>query len=255
MAVDPVLTHISLQAVSKVFTNSGRVLVDINVDIQKGDFVVLLGPSGSGKSTLLRLIAGLEADFTGHINYLHKNKFDKSFVFQESHLMPWRTLLENVELPLELMSVSKAEREKKAADVLEQVGLKNSLHLYPAELSGGMKMRASLARALVAKPELLLLDEPFAALDEHTRFKLSEDLRELWKKTGMTVVFVTHSVHEACFLANRVLVLSDKPAKIHSDIKIDLPETRSNSLRTEAVFSEQLKKIYSSIENTEMNLK
>ncbi|MBY0552909.1 ABC transporter ATP-binding protein [bacterium] len=245
----------SLLNVSKSFVNTGCVLSNISIEIKKGDFVVLLGPSGSGKSTLLRLIAGLEADFDGHINFSDAKIFDKSFVFQEPHLMPWRTLLQNTELPLELMKVSKGERVNRATDVLTKVGLKNATHLYPSELSGGMKMRASLARALVAEPELLLMDEPFAALDEHTRFKLSEDLRNLWKQSGMTVVFVTHSVHEACFLANRVLVLSDKPAKIHSDIKINLPDVRTNSLRTESVFSEQLKRVYDSLENTEMNLK
>lgn len=255
MVANQSTTHISIKNLSKAFANAGQVLSDININVKKGDFVVLLGPSGSGKSTLLKLIAGLEEKSSGEINFSQQKKFDKAFVFQESHLMPWRTLLENVELPLELMGVSKKERLQKATEVLSQVGLGSALHLYPSELSGGMKMRGSLARALVAKPELLLLDEPFAALDEHTRFKLSEDLRHLWQQSGMTVIFVTHSVTEACFLANRVLVLSDKPAKIHSDIQITLPENRTNSLRTEIIFSGQLKKIYDSIKNTEMNLK
>lgn len=247
--------HFSLSNVSKSFANTGQVLSEINIEIKRGDFVVLLGPSGSGKSTLLRLIAGLDTSSSGKIIFSQKNKYDKAFVFQEAHLMPWRNLLENVQLPLELMHVPPNERLQRATDILTQVGLKEALHLFPAELSGGMKMRASLARALVVKPQLLLLDEPFAALDEQTRFKLSEDLRELWQQNGMTVVFVTHSVHEACFLANRVLALSDKPAKIKSDIKLDLPDARKNTLRTESIFLDQLKKIYNSIDNAETNLK
>jgi NitT/TauT family transport system ATP-binding protein len=239
--------YISLKNVGKVFPKSGEVLKDLTVDIKKSDFVVLLGPSGSGKSTILRLIAGLDQSTTGSVNISKINKFETSFVFQDSHLMPWRTLLENVELPLELMNISKNVRRERATQLLSQVGLKDAFDLYPDELSGGMKMRASLARALVVKPKLLLLDEPFAALDEQTRFKLSEDLRLLWQQHEITVIFVTHSVHEACFLADRIITLSGKPAKIQSDLVLDLPAQRLNSLRTENIFLEQLKKIYECI--------
>jgi len=164
--------------------------------------------------------------------------------------MPWRTLIENVGLPLELMGLQKKEIELRAEAALKQVQLPSAGHLKPSELSGGMKMRASLARALVAEPSLLLLDEPFAALDEQTRFKLSEDLRDLWCKKRMTVVFVTHSVQEACFLGNRILILSEKPSVIKHDVKINLPEVRKTELRTEVQFNNELKKIYALIEST-----
>jgi NitT/TauT family transport system ATP-binding protein len=247
VSIDSGKNYISLKNVGKVFPKSGEVLKNLTIDVQESDFVVLLGPSGSGKSTILRLIAGLDQSTTGRISFSKENKFETAFVFQESHLMPWRTLLENVELPLELMNISKNERRERATQLLNQVGLADAFDLYPAELSGGMKMRASLARALVVKPKLLLLDEPFAALDEQTRFKLSEELRLLWQERAMTVIFVTHSVQEACFLADRIIALSNKPTKIQADIRLDLPVQRFNSLRTESIFLQQLKKIYASI--------
>ncbi len=239
--------QVVLKNAGKTFSSSGEVLRDINIEILSGDFVVLLGPSGSGKSTLLRLIAGLEDASSGTVETPQSGRFDKGFVFQEAHLMPWRTVAENTELPLELMGVSAAERKVKVENILSQVGLGTSGSLYPAELSGGMKMRTSLARALVSTPQLLLLDEPFAALDEQTRFRLGEDLRALWQKHSMTVVFVTHSLHEACFLADRVLLLSDKPGRIKKEIKIDLPKERTPELRLSPQFNEQLKKMYGAI--------
>jgi NitT/TauT family transport system ATP-binding protein len=236
------LDHIQLKNVGKSFASSGKILEDINFTIPQGDFVVLLGPSGSGKSTLLRIIAGLEEVSSGNITFTEKNKFEKAFVFQEPHLMPWRTLRQNVELPLELMHTAKTERTRRSTEALAAVGLAEAADLYPAELSGGMKMRGSLARALAVQPQILLLDEPFAALDETTRFKLGEDLRALWFEKKMTVIFVTHSVQEACFLSERILALENK--KIKREIKIELPAFRTNSLRTETIFTEQLKNIY-----------
>lgn len=235
---------IVLKNVSKSFSASGKVLSNINLEINHGDFVVLLGPSGSGKSTLLRLIAGLESITSGTIEYDEKNKADRAFVFQESHLMPWRNLKENVRLPLELLDKSDDDKNAKALAALNAVGLESAAELFPHELSGGMKMRGSLARALVVKPKLLLLDEPFAALDEETRFRLGEDLRNLWLKNSMTVIFVTHSLHEACFLGERILALSKNPATISAEVRNYLPKERSNSIRTEMIFSQQLKKIY-----------
>lgn len=238
---------IVLDDVSKSFSASGKVLNNINFQINHGDFVVLVGPSGSGKSTLLRMIAGLESVSSGKIKYDEECKADRAFVFQEAHLMPWRTLKENVGLPLELLGKPEKERRAKVMAALHSVGLEKAADLFPHELSGGMKMRGSLARALVVEPKLLLLDEPFAALDEETRFRLGEELRELWLKNSMTVIFVTHSLHEACFLGERLIVLSKKPAVISAEIKVELPKVRSNLIRTEMIFSEQLKKIYAAV--------
>ncbi len=238
------LNHISFNNVSKKHLSSGFDLKPLSVDINQHDFITLLGPSGSGKSTLLRLIAKLEKPDSGQVNVEAQSNFDISYVFQDSQLLPWRNLRENVELPLEFMKVGKAERKSRALEALQKVGLESSAQLYPHELSGGMKMRASLARALVTKPRLLLLDEPFAALDEQIRFKLAEDLRALWLDQKMTVVFVTHSLQEACFLSNRVLILANQPTFVKADLQINLPLVRTTSLRTETDFNEQLKLIY-----------
>lgn len=240
---------INFNAVCKSFKSSGEILKNLNFKIQEGEFVVLLGGSGSGKSTILRLIAGLDTPTSGTMNFHNTGPFDRSFVFQESHLMPWRTVLENVELPLELMNESEKSRKEKAEEALKLVQLAGHNNLLPSELSGGMKMRASLARALTGSPSLLLLDEPFAALDESIRFKLAEDLRELWLKKKMTIVFVTHSVQEACFLGNRIIILSERPATIQNDITLNLPKTRTAELRTSVAFNDELKKMYQLIGN------
>ena len=239
---------------NKSYRKSGLILKNFNLQIERGDFVVMLGPSGSGKSTFLRLLAGLTEPSSGSIENASNRANDKGFVFQDAHLMPWRSLVENVELPLELMGISAVERKKIALDRLSMVKLETAANLFPSELSGGMKMRGSLARALVNEPDLLLLDEPFAALDEQTRFKLSEDLRELWLKRRMTVVFVTHSVYEACFLANRILTLSEKPAQIQNDIKINLPVTRDSSLRTSTLYTEEIKRVYDILASSQNNI-
>jgi len=220
-----------LQHISHAFDDL-VVIRDLNLNIQAGEFLAILGPSGCGKSTLLRIIAGLLTPDAGTlaITPVHTN-FQTAYVFQDAHLLPWRTVLENVALPLELMDVDKTERLARAAATLADVGLTDAQSRYPAQLSGGMRMRASLARALVSKPRLLLLDEPFAALDEITRFRLDVGLRNLWIERSMTVIFVTHSITEAAFLANRAVVLTRKGGAVKLDRNLDLPRIRNNELR------------------------
>jgi NitT/TauT family transport system ATP-binding protein len=235
---------VSILNVQKAFANGITALQDLTIDITGGEFLSVIGPSGCGKSTLLRLISKLDQPSSGKI-ISDNNRL--GFVFQESHLLPWRKILENTSLPLELQGVSLSERNHAAKIALEQVGLKDFQNFYPAQLSGGMKMRASLARAMVTKPELLLLDEPFAALDEITRQILEEDLRRLWLSEKMTVIFVTHSISEACFLSNRALVLSPRPGRLLLDVSIPLPPERNADTRLLPEFSKTVGHIYHSL--------
>ncbi len=221
----------------RVFDKGGVVIDDLDLEIAAGSFVALLGPSGCGKSTLLRLVAGLDAPDAGTVT-LAKNA-RVAFVFQDAHLLPWRDVLHNTALPLELAKVGVTERLREARDALAAVGLADASDKLPHELSGGMRMRVSLARALVTKPDLLLLDEPFAALDEMTRQRLDDQLRELWSQLGLTVMFVTHSVDEAAYLAERALVFSSRPARIVADLLFELPRERTVALRAEAVFAKE----------------
>ncbi|HEY2845735.1 MAG TPA: ATP-binding cassette domain-containing protein, partial [Bryobacteraceae bacterium] len=195
-------------------------------------FLAILGPSGCGKSTLLRMMADLLPPDDGRI-VSGPGDFQTAFVFQDAHLLPWRNVLDNAALPLELMGSPREERYAKTRAVLEQVGLADAAARYPAQLSGGMRMRVSLARALVTEPRLLLMDEPFAALDEITRFHLEVQLRDLWQRRGMTVIFVTHSISEAAFLANRAIVLARRKGGIKLDRTMDLPPERANQLRSD----------------------
>jgi len=219
-------TQLSLDNVARTF-NGRAALAPISFSVKSGEFISLLGPSGSGKSTLLRIIAGLET-YEGDLKV---ESVSRAFVFQDAALLPWRTVLQNVALPLELTGAS---GDPLAA--LSLVGLKDVSTLYPNQLSGGMKMRVSVARALVSKPSLLLLDEPFAALDERTRHRLQEDLRSLWISLGMTVVFVTHSASEAVFVSDRALVLSGGPGRVIADHAINLGRERVASLRSDPQF-------------------
>jgi NitT/TauT family transport system ATP-binding protein len=215
----------------------------VSLDVGHGDFLSLLGPSGCGKSTLLRLIAGLESPSGGTIAWPDGKPApgDIGFVFQEPTLMPWATVFDNVRLPLRLTGRTAAASEINAA--LDLVGLRDFAAAFPRELSGGMKMRAALARALVTGPRLLLLDEPFAALDEITRFRLNEDLMRIWRERGCTVIFVTHSVFEAAFLSQRVAVMSPRPGRIVAEEPIDLPALRVSELRTDAAYSAICRKL------------
>jgi NitT/TauT family transport system ATP-binding protein len=238
---------LKLEGVRKVFPPDTVVIEKIDLRIEGGEFVAILGPSGSGKSTLLRMIARLAEPSAGQI--LSEPASDQmAFVFQDAHLLPWRNVLDNAALPLELRGVPRAERLDKARAELEHVGLREALERFPAELSGGMRMRVSLARALVTEPQLLLLDEPFAALDEITRFHLDVQLRQLWQRLGMTLIFVTHSISEAAFLANRAVVLSRRGGRITLDKQIMLPAERNNELRGDPRLGQEMRVLLGAIE-------
>ena len=224
------------------------VIAGMDLEIVAGEFIAILGPSGCGKSTLLRMIARLMEPTAGHIAIQPEGRFQTAFVFQDAHLLPWRTVLDNAALPLELMGVPQGERYATARAALQQVSLFEAEDRYPTQLSGGMRMRVSLARALVTQPRLLLLDEPFAALDEITRFRLDIQLRELWQKRGITVVFVTHSISEAAFLANRAVVLTKRGGGIKLDRRLDLPTERNDELRTDPLLGREMQSLLAAME-------
>jgi NitT/TauT family transport system ATP-binding protein len=245
---------LELRGVRQVFDN-GRaeknvVITGLDLRVDSGEFLAVLGPSGCGKSTLLRIIARLDQPSAGRIAMEPQGeRFQTAFVFQDAHLLPWRNVLDNVALPLELMGVDKAARRERARSALAQVDLLDALDRYPAQLSGGMRMRVSLARALVTEPRLLLLDEPFAALDEITRFNLDVQLRELWQQRGMTVIFVTHSISEAAFLANRAVVMSRRGGAIKLDRTLALPPHRDNALRGDPRMGQEMGVLLGAIED------
>jgi len=232
---------VGVRGVSKVFANGVKALDGASLEIGQGEFLSVLGPSGCGKSTLLRLIAGLTPPSAGTIEWAEGerpgDKPDIGFVFQEPTLMPWATALANVELPLKLRGVARGERAARAAEALGHVGLAGFERSYPRELSGGMKMRVSIARALVTGPKLLLMDEPFAALDEITRRRLNTDLLELWQRTRFTAVFVTHSVFESVFLSQRIAVMSARPGRILSELAIPADYPRGGAFDTSAEYA------------------
>ena len=227
---------VGVRGVSKVFANGVQALANVTLEVEAGEFLSVLGPSGCGKSTLLRLIAGLIQPNAGTIES-SVGKAELGFVFQEPTLMPWATALANVALPLKLHGMAASEREARSAQALTDVGLKGFERTWPRELSGGMKMRVSIARALVTGPRLLLMDEPFAALDEITRHRLNADLLDLWQRTGVTVVFVTHSVFESVFLSQRIAVMAARPGRVLSELSIAAPYPRSAAFRTSAEYA------------------
>lgn len=230
---------IDLQQVGHRYASGTEALAGVDLQIARAEFVTLLGPSGCGKSTVLRLMAGLETPTTGLVlRELRGDGSDIGYVFQEPTLMPWATVRDNVALPLRLRGDARLQIDQVVHGALSAVGLTEFAAALPRELSGGMKMRVSIARALVTKPSLLLLDEPFAALDEITRFKLNQDLLMLWRTgAGFTGVFVTHSVYEAVFLSQRIVVMSARPGCIHEQILIDAPYPRGEPFRATAVFN------------------
>jgi NitT/TauT family transport system ATP-binding protein len=241
---------VRLRGVRRTFTGGTEAIGGIDLYVDSGAFVVLLGPSGCGKSTLLRLIAGLDHATSGTVELSGEGPPARglAYVFQDANLLPWRSVLDNVRLPLELAGKSRAESRALATAALGEVGLAEAVDRFPAELSGGMRMRVSLARAVVTRPRLLLLDEPFAALDEITRQRLDDQLRELHRSFGMTVVFVTHSVAEAAYLAERAVVFSSRPATIVVDRTIELPKDRTSSVRTEPAFVRELAELTKALE-------
>ena len=249
---------VSLRGVTKVYDNGVVALGPFDLAVRKGEFISLLGPSGCGKSTALRLIAELSAPSSGIVRLARREGNAQpghvqpglvqpghgiGFVFQEPTLMPWTSVRENVRLPLRLAGVTKAEARARADEALASVGLADFAEAFPRELSGGMKMRVSLARALVTDPDILLMDEPFAALDEITRFRLNNDLLALWRSLGKTVIFVTHSVFESVYLSQRVVVMTARPGRIQADIRIETVEPRGEEFRTSAAYSDYCRSV------------
>jgi len=241
---------VELADVGKTYPNGAVALGGFSMSLGHGEFVSLLGPSGCGKSTVLRLIAGLTSPSRGVVRRAWENPPEENAgrpplgcVFQEPTLLPWATVWKNAYLPLRLQGISKARAKEQVDDALALVGLRDFAGAYPRELSGGMKMRTSVARALVTRPQLLMLDEPFAALDEITRNRLNDDLLSLWRQRQWTGLFITHSVFESVYLSTRVLVMSPRPGRIVEEIAVDLPEPRTADTRTSARYMELCRRV------------
>ena len=233
---------VRLRGVTKTYDSGVMALGPLDLEVRQGEFVSLLGPSGCGKSTALRIIAGLATPSTGTVELAHhdverRGSHRIGFVFQEPTLMPWANVRDNVHLPLKLARAPATDADARIEAALDQVGLAEFAGAYPRELSGGMKMRVSLARALVTDPDILLMDEPFAALDEITRFRLNNDLLSLWRDLHKTVIFVTHSVFESVYLSERVIVMTARPGRIGAEFHINSAEPRGEEFRTSAEYA------------------
>ncbi|HET7794213.1 MAG TPA: ABC transporter ATP-binding protein [Rhizobacter sp.] len=241
----------ALDHVDKRFASGLQALSDVSLQVAAGEFVSLLGPSGCGKSTVLRLVAGLDDASSGQVSapaLSNPNAADTAYVFQDATLMPWASVFDNVWLPLRLAGVSRAQAAPRIEAALQSVGLQGFAQAIPAELSGGMKMRASIARALVTQPAALLMDEPFAALDEFTRQKLNGDLLDWWQARPLAVLFVTHSVFEAAFLSQRVLVMGARPGRVVAEVAIDEPYPRRPGFRTSTRYTQICAQITQALE-------
>jgi NitT/TauT family transport system ATP-binding protein len=236
------LSDIILKNVTKVYANGTIALQNLNLTIQQSEFVSLVGASGCGKSTVLRIIAGLGSPSSGSVELNIKER-KLAFVFQDAALMPWANVRENIYLPLKLAGVTKKDALVPVKQAIAKVGLEGFENNYPRQLSGGMKMRVSIARALVQKPDILLMDEPFGALDEITRSKLNTELLDLWHQLRWTVVFVTHNIYEAVYLSNRVLVMGDNPGRVVADVNIDVPYPRGEAFRTSIKYNEYCRQV------------
>jgi len=239
---------VRLRNVDKVYSNGVVALRGLDLDVGEGEFLSLLGPSGCGKSTVLRLVAGLGEVSSGGIEWSSAggptgSRGDIGFVFQDPTLMPWATVWKNVMLPLTLRGIAPDEADLRVREAVAMVGLDGFEKAYPRELSGGMKMRVSIARALVTRPRLLLMDEPFASLDEITRFKLDNDLLTLWARQRWTVVFVTHSVYESVYLSTRIAVMTARPGRTAAEVAIEGPGVRDDGFRTSALYNEYCRNV------------
>jgi NitT/TauT family transport system ATP-binding protein len=251
---------LKLRDVEKRFANGNLALSGINLSFERGSFVSLLGASGCGKSTILKLIAGLSRPSRGSITWCSGPLGDRAtrnpkvgFIFQEATLMPWTCALNNVAMPLILSGSKKQEARRKAREALDSMALGKFEHSYPRELSGGMKMRVSIARALVTEPEILLLDEPFAALDEITRSRINNDLAELWRKRRFTAIFVTHSVYESVYLSQRVIILASRPGRVFADLVVPEPSARDETFRLSVEYTEHCRQMSEALKGA-MNL-
>ena len=248
---------VKIHAAEKTYLNGTRALLAVNLIVEQGEFVTLLGPSGCGKSTLLNMIAGLLTPSSGRILVCGEspiaeakssaNDHRLSFVFQEATLMPWARVGANVRLPLDLQGVSRADADQRVSAALKLVGLDKFSESYPRELSGGMQMRASIARSLVTDPSLLLMDEPFGALDEITRNRLDDELLALWRAKGLTVIFVTHSIHEAVYLSSRVIVMAARPGRVVEEFLIAPTIARDEAFRVSTEFAAYAKQLQDSL--------
>jgi len=249
-----------MRNVSKIFSNGTLALKDLSLDVERGEFLSLLGPSGCGKSTALRIIAGLGEPSSGSVDWPESRvdakgrpQGDMGFVFQDATLMPWATVFGNVHLPLKLQGMGTAAARARTMEMLAAVGLSDFADAYPRELSGGMKMRVSIARALVTRPRLLLMDEPFAALDEITRQKLNDDVLRIWRQSGVTIVFVTHSVFESAYLSSRIVVMKARPGQVYTDIALPHSGEREPNYRTSEAYRATTEKVSRALQDAIRN--
>jgi NitT/TauT family transport system ATP-binding protein len=248
MAIDPILSVNNLSVVFPDNNGGLRALDDISFEVRPREFICFLGPSGSGKTTLLRILASLLPPTMGQVNFIHNEHPEIGMVFQQANLMPWRSVMDNIKLPLELIGMDKSKARIKAQEMVELVGLNGFEDSWPRELSGGMAQRVAIARALIHDPDLLLLDEPFGSLDAITRERMWTELSRIWQARQKTVIMVTHSINESLFLADRVLVLTQRPGKIKLDVEVDLPRPRKDDIRYTPHFGKLARKLREAIE-------
>jgi len=248
MTIKPILTVKNISAVFPDDNGGLLALDDISFEVRPQEFICFLGPSGSGKTTLLRILAGLLPPTTGRVNFIRNQHPEIGMVFQQSNLMPWRSVMDNIKLPLELEGMGDAKARIKTREMIDLVGLNGFENSWPRELSGGMAQRVAIARALIHDPDLLLLDEPFASLDALTRERMWTELSRIWQARQKTVIMVTHSINESLFLADRVLVLTQRPGKIKLDVVVDLPRPRKEDIRYTPHFGKLARKLRETIE-------